>query len=78
MICVPDETIRAKAAKMPIAYLADCQAAATIRTEDGHWCFAPEDFFRIRRQYRGYATSEADPFREGEPISGCCDRADQY
>lgn len=78
MICVPGDTIYAKAAKMPVAYLADCQAAAQIRTADGHWCFAPSDFFRIRRKYRGYAVSEADQFREGEIISGCCDRADQY
>lgn len=78
MICVHPDTIYAKAAQMPVAYLADCQAAAKIRTEDGHWCFAPSDFFRIRQKYRGYAVSEADRFREGEIISGCCDRADQY
>jgi hypothetical protein len=78
MICVPASAIHAKAQKMPVAYLADCQAAALIRPEDGYWCLAPEDFFRIRRKYRGYAVSEADTFREGEIISGCCDRADQY
>jgi len=78
MICVPADTIYAKAAKMPVAYLADCQAAAQIRITDQHWCFTPSDFFRIRGKYRGYAVSEADAFREGEIISGCCDRADQY
>jgi hypothetical protein len=78
MICVPADTIYAAAAKMPPAYLADCQAAATVRPEDGHWCIPTEDFFRIRKKYRGYALSEADTFREGEIISGCCDRADQY
>lgn len=78
MICVPADTIYAKAAKMPVAYLSDCQAVATIRLEDGHWCIPPEDFFRIRKKYRGYAVSEADAYREGEIISGCCDRADQY
>ena len=78
MICVSDETLRDKASKMPIGYLADCQAAATIRAEDGHWCFTVEDFQRIRRKYRGYAVSEAEQYRAGERISGCCDRADQY
>ena len=76
MICVPEATILAKAAKMPPAYLADCRAAAKI--EQGQWCFTLKDFNRIRRAYRGYAVSEADRFREGEIISGCCDRADQY
>ena len=78
MICVPAETIFAKSAKMPLAYLEDCRLASTIRTADQYWCFKPSDFFRIRRKYRGYAVSEADTFREGEIISGCCDRADQY
>lgn len=63
---------------MPVAYLSDCTSAAQIRQEDGYWCFSTSDFFRIRRKYRGYAVSEADTFREGEIISGCCDRADQY
>lgn len=76
MICVPEATILAKAAKLPIAYLSDCRAAAQIA--NGQWCFALQDFNRIRRAYRGYAVSEADRFREGEIISGCCDRADQY
>ena len=78
MICVPAQTIYAKAAKMPLAYLEDCRLASIVRTADQHWCFNPSDFFRIRRKYRGYAVSEADTFREGEIISGCCDRADQY
>jgi hypothetical protein len=78
MICVASQEIYAKAAKMPVAYLDDCQAAAQIRTADQFWCFKPSDFFRIRRKYRGYAVSAADQFREGEIISGCCDRADQY
>ncbi len=76
MICVSEATIVAKASKMPLAYLSDCKAAAHIRTADGHWCFKPSDFFKIRQKYRGYAVSEADRFRE--IISGCCDRADQY
>jgi len=78
MICVSADTIYEKAAKMPLAYLDDCKAVAKIRAADQHWCFAPSDFSRIRQKYRGYAVSEADTFREGEIISGCCDRADQY
>ncbi len=78
MICIPSETINAKAEKMPLTYLVDCRAASSVRAEDGYWCFTPEEFFRIRRKYRGYAVSESDRFREGEIISGCCDRADQY
>ena len=78
MICVPAETIYAKAAKMPMAYLQDCRAASVVRNADQFWCFAPSDFFRIRKKYRRYSVSEADTFREGEIISGCCDRADQY
>lgn len=78
MICVPADTIYAKAAKMPLGYLEDCRSASIIRTEDQHWCFKPSEFFRIRRKYRGYTVSESDTFREGEIISGCCDRADQY
>lgn len=78
MICIPAKSIYSKAAKMPVAYLSDCQAAAQVRAADQHWCFAFSDFYRIRRKYRGYAVSEADAFREGEIISGCCDRADQY
>lgn len=78
MICVPADTIYAKAARMPLAYLQDCRAASVVRTADQYWCFKPSDFFRIRQKYRGYAVSEADRFREGEIISGCCDRADQY
>ena len=78
MICVPAEVILTKSAKMPLGYLADCQASVQIRTADQFWCFKPSDFYRIRQKYRGYAVSEADQFREGEIISGCCDRADQY
>ena len=78
MICVSPEAMYAKAAMMPIAYLNECRAVAQLRTEDQFWCFQPSDFYRIRQKYRGYAVSEADRFREGEIISGCCDRADQY
>jgi hypothetical protein len=78
MICVPASAIHAKAAKMPVAYLVDCEAVAQIRATDQLWCFKPSDFLRIRQKYRGFAVSEADSFREGEIISGCCDRADQY
>jgi len=78
LLCVPASVIIEKAAKMPLSYLEECRSVALIRREDDFWCFAPSDFFRIRQKYRGYAVSEADRFREGEIISGCCDRADQY
>lgn len=61
---------------MPIAYLADCEAVA--QKHGDRWCFSFEDYQAIRQKYRGHAVSEADRFREGEIISGCCDRADQY
>jgi hypothetical protein len=76
MICVKEFAILKKSQQMPLGYLQDCQQVAIINNDQ--WCFSPPDFFRIRRKYRGYAVSEADTFREGEIISGCCDRADQY
>jgi hypothetical protein len=83
MICVPASSIYEKAARMPVAYISDCKAVAQIRTADQFWCFKPSDFFRIRQKYRGYAVSEVvveekQRIQEGEIISGCCDRADQY
>lgn len=75
MICVSEADIRAKARKMPLAYLADCQGNSTPN-DKGQWCFTKEAYNAIRERYRGYAVSEADPYRSR--ISGCCDRADQY
>lgn len=77
-IVVAEQDILVQSATMPIGYLEDCRKSATIISDKGLWLFAPSDFFRIRQKYRGYAVSEADRFREGEIISGCCDRADQY
>lgn len=76
MICVSETVMLAKSAKMPLAYLDECKSVATVKS--GQWCFEVEAFNAIRRKYRGYAVSESDQFRKGEPISGCCDRADQY
>jgi hypothetical protein len=76
MICVSQRTIEQKAQTMPIAYFADCKKAATIRED--RWCFSLKDYQAIRQKYRGFAVSESARFREGEIISGCCDRADQY
>lgn len=76
MIRVLLSAIEKKAKAMPAAYRKDCFAAGQ---KDGDaLIFLPQDYEGIRRQYRGYAVSEADRFREGEIISGCCDRADQY
>lgn len=75
MICVPEQAIRDKARKMPLAYLPDCQAASTPN-EKGEWCFELQAYADIANRYAKYSVSEADPYRER--ISGCCDRADQY
>jgi hypothetical protein len=75
MICVPKATINEKARKMPIAYLADCQAASTPN-EKGEWCFELQAYADLANKYARYSVSEADPYRSR--ISGCCDRADQY
>jgi hypothetical protein len=78
MICIDATKIYDKAARMPLAYLEDCRSVATVRPEDNYWCFTADDYYRLRRKYRGYAVSESDAYQEGEAISGCCDRADQY
>jgi hypothetical protein len=76
MICVPLSLIEQTAKTMPVAYLADCKAASVLQND--MMCFSKEAYLAIRQKYRGYAVSEADRFRKGEIISGCCDRADQY
>ncbi len=78
MICVAPHILADKAARMPASYLDECKAAARVRTEDGFWCFSESAYFAIRRKYRGFAPSEADILVEGQIISGCCDRADQF
>jgi hypothetical protein len=75
MMCVTEAAIREKARKMPVAYLADCQAASTPN-EKGEWCFELEAYADLANKYARYTASEADPYRSR--ISGCCDRADQY
>lgn len=77
-IHVAESSVLTKAATLPVAYLADCRAAAVIDPISGNWAFPPAEFFRIRRKYRGYAISEVDRYEETRIISGCCDRADQY
>jgi hypothetical protein len=61
---------------MPVAYLDDCRTAAAVWTDEMA-CFAPANYFRIRKKYRGFSPSVAT-HQKGEPISGCCDRADQF
>jgi hypothetical protein len=75
MICVPEQTIRDKARKLPISYLADCQAASTSN-DKGEYCFELQAYADLANRYAKYSVSEADPYRSR--ISGCCDRADQY
>lgn len=74
-ICVAESAIREKARKMPLAYVADCQAVSTPN-ERGEWCFELKAYAELANKYAKYAVSEADPYRPR--ISGCCDRADQY
>lgn len=76
MICVSSEKIRIRARELPIGYLAECQASAKV--VGGQWCFEHSAFFRIRDKYKGFAPSSSETRDEGVPISGCCDRADQY
>jgi hypothetical protein len=77
-IHVAEADVFEKAARMPASYLEDCRAVAVIDPVFKNWSFPPSDFFRLRNKYRGYAVSEADRYEEGQIISGCCDRADQY
>lgn len=76
MICVPISLIQEKARTMPIDYWSECVACSTRSGE--MLCFSLKNYTMLRRKYRRYAVSESDKFREGEIISGCCDRADQY
>jgi len=75
MMCIPEQAIREKALKMPIAYLGDCQAASTPN-DKGEWCFDLKAYADLANKYSKYSVSVADPYRRR--ISGCCDRADQY
>jgi hypothetical protein len=75
MMCVAETVIREKARKMPISYLADCQAVSTPN-DAGEWCFDLRAYADLANKYARYTVSEADPYRSR--ISGCCDRADQY
>lgn len=75
MICVAEQVIREKARKLPISYLADCQAASTPN-DKGEWCFELQAYATLANKYAKYSLSDADPYRSR--ISGCCDRADQY
>jgi hypothetical protein len=77
-IPVFEDDVFARAAQLPVSYLEDCRAVVTIDAATRTWHFPEADYFRIRKKYRGYAVSESDQFREGQIISGCCDRADQY
>ncbi len=77
MICVSDELMQAKAKTMPISYLEDCRVLARIRPEDGQWCFSPSNYTAIHRKYSKYQLSTTAEHDIREPISGCCDRADQ-
>ena len=76
-MCVPETVIREKARKMPISYLADCQAASTPN-DKGEWCFELKVYTALANKYAKYSVSELAKVEPGRRISGCCDRADQY
>jgi hypothetical protein len=78
MICVPDQSIQERAKTLPVSYLHECRVVAQIRSEDGFWCFTVRDYQALRRKYAKYAISSSHEHEVGEPISGCCDRADQF
>lgn len=63
---------------MPLSYWEDCKSSAVYDSESDKWCFLPSQYFRIRKKYRGYVVSSGYLETEGQIISGCCDRADQY
>jgi hypothetical protein len=77
MIKVSKQAIFEKAKRLPISYLQDCEASSVPEGED-YWVFSVSAYKSLLFKYRGYVVSEADTFREGDIISGCCDRADQY
>lgn len=76
MIRVRESDIRARARQMPVGYLAECERLAAVRGSR-EWHFHTADYLRIKQKYRRFVRSESDRLQDG-PISGCCDRADQY
>ena len=72
------EDLRAKARRMPVGFEHDYRVNA-IAIDHGAYILAAFDADRLADKYKGYAVSETYEKRDpGVPISGCCDRADQY
>jgi len=78
MLLVSKKAIEERAASLPVGYLKECEAVADTQTHEGYWRFELKDYFRIKKKYARYTKTEAHAHEEGQPISGCCDRADQY
>ena len=60
---------------MPLTYVDECKQAGTI--DGDNLCFTEDAFLGLRKKYSRYTISATYEVGD-EPISGCCDRADQY
>jgi len=76
--CVATEHIEALSRKLPIAFKEECRQLIHSFLDEKFWCFTEQNWNTLMKKYGKFSVSEADTFREGEIISGCCDRADQY
>lgn len=76
MICFHKAQLDKRGRSMPVAWHREVAAAGTPKGAE-HICFEPEKWAEIEQRYQGFRRSEVDRFYEGEPVSGCCDRADQ-
>lgn len=83
LICYEGAHIESIAKTLPIGFAKDIEAIKHQDFLGALYCFDAQEFSSVMGKYRGYAVSEvaleeAQRIREGEIISGCCDRADQY
>ena len=66
-----------RARKLPLNYLEECRKLAKIDPATKDWTFEDRDWIALRFKFRGFVSSIANQAYD-VPISGCCDRADQY
>lgn len=76
MICVPENLIIEKSRRVRIGYLERCRELSA-KNESGEWCFLEDDYQTIASEFPIRTRSEMNKITDG-PISGCCDRADQF
>ena len=82
MTCIALSDIRARANRLPVAWLRDMLAAGEESSSGSHRCYPNGEAEAIAARYAGFAASTADQHerraaRAGR-VSGCCDRADQF